>query len=144
MERELQIRKRNVKNQQDKINQYRNQYAHLKAQNTMKIKENENLVKKLAEMTLKNRELSQREKPYKEQIELLESLNKSYSQQISELHSSKEMLLKQIRENSKYVGTNSYQSKRQDQNNYSSMISDLTKIKNTNIGREEIQGIAQR
>ena len=113
MERELQIRKRNVKNQQDKINQYRNQYAHLKAQNTMKVKENENLVKKLAEMTLKNRELSQKEKPYKEQIELLESLNKSYSQQISELHSSKEMLLKQIRENSKYVGNNSYQSNRQ-------------------------------
>ena len=53
-------------------------------------------------MTISHRSLSQREKPYKEQIELLESLNKSYSQQIAELHSSKEMLLKQLRENTKF------------------------------------------
>jgi cell division protein FtsB len=57
-------------------------------------------------MTISHRSLSQREKPYKEQIELLESLNKSYSQQIAELHSSKEMLLKQLRENTKFSNHN--------------------------------------
>ena len=97
LERELQIRNRNMTTQTEKLNMYRNEFASVKARLNMKMRENDNLVKKMADISIKNKELMERERPFKEQIYLLESLNKSYSQQISELESTKDMLLRQGR-----------------------------------------------
>ena len=119
---------------------YRNEFALLKAKFMMKIRENDNQVKKLADMTIKNKELNNREKPFKEQIELLESLNKSYSQQISELHSNKEMLQKQLRENSKLNRLISYDAEPE----FQQMInSDLKKIRFNNLERQKILEICE-
>ena len=63
LERELQIQRRNLSHQTEKLNTYRKEFANLKATIKLKEKENEDLIQKLADFTLKNIRIEEREEP---------------------------------------------------------------------------------
>lgn len=63
LERELHIQRRSLKHSNEKLNVYKKEFSNLKASIKVKEYENENLIEKLADFTLKVSQMKQKEVP---------------------------------------------------------------------------------
>lgn len=75
--------------QNEKLTQNKNEITQLKNQVLNREKEHETLFKKLADLTMNNKMLLQKQEPFKKKIEALEQMNKSLMVQNEDLKKSK-------------------------------------------------------
>lgn len=81
--------RKNISYQNEKLNFNKNEISNLKNSLLNREKENENLVKKVAETTLSNKMMIQKQEPLKKRIDSLEQLNKTLQSQIDDLKKSR-------------------------------------------------------
>jgi TolA-binding protein len=79
------LQRKNAMAVNERVTNYKNEMTNLKSQLVNKDKENESLVKKLADLTVQNKLMNQKQDPLKKRIESLETLNKTLTSQIDDL-----------------------------------------------------------
>jgi hypothetical protein len=89
LERELIIQTKNQHSQSDKMKSYKTELTEVKSVMLNRERENENLVKKMADLTIKNNLLVKNEEPLRKRLEQLDTLNKTLSSQIEDLKKSR-------------------------------------------------------
>lgn len=101
LDNELEMERNNVKSQTEKVNALRKEFTLLNAKSLIQEKENEALIRKLAEITISFQSNEELLKEKDDRIEQLDSLRITYINEIEGLKESKEHLLQIIDEKNK-------------------------------------------
>jgi kinesin family protein 5 len=89
VEREMMLQRKNIMAQNERMASYKNELTATKNNLLNRDKENESLVKKLADLTVQNKMMVQKQEPLKKRLESLETLNKTLTTQLEDLKKSR-------------------------------------------------------
>jgi chromosome segregation ATPase len=85
----MMLQRKNIMAQNERMASYKNELTSTKNNLLNRDKENESLVKKLADLTVQTKMMVQKQEPLKKRVESLETLNKTLSTQLEDLKKSR-------------------------------------------------------
>jgi chromosome segregation ATPase len=91
----MMLQRKNIMVQNERVTSYKTELTATKNNLLNRDKENETLVKKLAELTVQTKMMSQKQEPLKKRVESLETLNKTLTSQIEDLKKSRTVMKKE-------------------------------------------------
>lgn len=91
----MMLQRKNIMAQNERMTSYKHELTATKNNLMNRDKENESLVKKLAELTVQSKLMTQKQEPLKKRLESLETLNKTLTEQIDDLKKSRTILKKE-------------------------------------------------
>lgn len=89
------LQRKNIMAQNERMSSYKQELTATKNNLMNRDKENESLVKKLAELTVQSKLMTQKQEPLKKRVESLETLNKTLTSQIEDLKKSRTIMKKE-------------------------------------------------
>jgi chromosome segregation ATPase len=85
----MMLQRKNIMAQNERMASYKNELTSTKNNLLNRDKENDTLVKKLADLTVQSKLMAQKQEPLKKRLESLETLNKTLTTQIEDLKKSR-------------------------------------------------------